>query len=55
VRGRAVLFSLLAFAGAAAAAESPRRPSILLIVLDTVRYDAVSATNTPFLDSTTPS
>jgi arylsulfatase A-like enzyme len=48
VRGCAVLFSLLLFTGAA---EAPKRPNILLIVLDTVRYDAISAANTPFLDS----
>lgn len=28
-----------------------RRPNVLLIVLDTVRFDAISSTNTPFLDS----
>jgi arylsulfatase A-like enzyme len=37
--------------GVAAAAEPPQRPNLLLIVLDTVRYDAVSPANTPFLDS----
>lgn len=34
-----------------ATAAPPSRPNIVLIVLDTVRYDAVSAANTPFLDS----
>lgn len=36
---------------AAASAYAAPRANILLIVLDTVRYDAVSASNTPFLDS----
>jgi arylsulfatase A-like enzyme len=35
----------------AVAAAPPQRPNILLVVLDTVRYDAVSPSNTPFLDS----
>ena len=48
MRGRVGFCFLLAFLGAA---ESPKRPNILLIVLDTVRYDALSAANTPFLDS----
>jgi arylsulfatase A-like enzyme len=34
-----------------AAAAPPARPNILLIVLDTVRYDAISPSNAPFLDS----
>src|SRR5204863_3074943 len=51
VGATAVFCSLLLFAGAATAAESAQRPNIVLIVLDTVRYDAISAANTPFLDS----
>src|SRR4029079_1933408 len=33
------------------ATAAPSRPNIVLIVLDTVRYDAISPSNTPFLDS----
>jgi len=46
-----VLFFLLAVAAASATAPLRPRPNILLIVLDTVRYDAISPSNTPFLDS----
>lgn len=51
MRGRAILVLLLAIAGAAEGAAAAKRPNLLLIVLDTVRYDAISTTNTPFLDS----
>lgn len=34
-----------------AAPPRPNSPNILVIVLDTVRYDAVSSANTPFLES----
>lgn len=37
--------------GASNAKGAARRPNVLLIVLDTVRFDAISAANTPFLDS----
>ena len=33
------------------ATAAPSRPNIVLLVLDTVRYDAISPANTPFLDS----
>jgi arylsulfatase A-like enzyme len=49
VRVVALVFALTG--NTAVAAPAPRRTNILLIVLDTVRYDAVSPGNTPFLDS----
>jgi arylsulfatase A-like enzyme len=51
VRGAFVLFFLLLSALTVPAAEPSKRPNIILIVLDTVRYDAISRANTPFLDS----
>jgi arylsulfatase A-like enzyme len=50
-----VALSLFAIAFHALGAEgekgAARRPNVILIVLDTVRFDALSADNTPLLDS----
>ena len=43
------LFGIIGMAPAAAPA--PKRPNILLIVLDTVRFDGVNPSSTPFLQS----
>ncbi len=51
MRNTAVLCLFIFLAASLLAEPPPKRPNILLIVLDTVRYDAVSASNTPFLDS----
>jgi arylsulfatase A-like enzyme len=45
------LFLCAASVNQAKADPPPKRPNILLIVLDTLRFDALSPANTPFLDS----
>jgi hypothetical protein len=49
---RSILFSLLLAPSVIAA--PPARPNILLVVLDTLRYDATQNGNMPFLASLAP-
>src|SRR5712691_9112171 len=57
MRGRGFAFCIFVVAfSSGVAATSPQRPNVLLIVLDTLRYDATSfgdpsTNNTPFLAS----
>lgn len=54
MRTTLVFLVVLSVAAIGAAAVEPAQPNVLLIVLDTVRFDAISASNTPFLASLMP-